>query len=85
MTIELFYDELDGKKVLGFDWHDYYIIDPFSSACGRFPVNPKLEYGLNDNQIKRLNDENNLNENINDYKHLDKNDFIPSENLGENK
>jgi hypothetical protein len=35
-------------------------------------VNPKIEYGLNDNQIKRLNDENNLNENINDYKHLNK-------------
>lgn len=85
MSIKLYYDTIDNKKVLGFDWNGYYITDPFTSSCTRFMVNPKIEYGLNDNQIKRLNDENNLNENINDYKHLDKNDFIPSENLGENK
>ena len=72
MIKKLYYDTINNKKVLGFDWNGYYITDPFTSSCTRFMVNPKIEYGLNDNQIKRLNSENNLNENVNDYKHLDK-------------
>ena len=33
--------------LLGFEHDGYFIIEPRSSVCGRFEVNPQKEYGLN--------------------------------------
>jgi hypothetical protein len=60
--VRLYEDEIGGAKVVGFNWNGYFITDPFVSECSRVSVNPKKEYGLTDEQIKRINDENGLGE-----------------------
>ena len=39
--------------VLGFDFEDFFITDPFTSTCCRFDVDPIKEYGLTEEQEKK--------------------------------
>ena len=33
--VKLYEDEIDGARVVGFNWNGYFITDPFVSECGR--------------------------------------------------
>ena len=74
-------DEIDGARVVGFNWNGYFITDPFVSECGRVSVNPKKEYGLTDEQIERINDENGLGETIESIEELLKLDRLEEEDV----
>ncbi len=44
--------ESDGK--IGFDYCGVFITDPYVSSCGRCEVDPTRKYGLNDDQLEKL-------------------------------
>ena len=46
--------------LLGFEHEGYFIIEPRSSVCGRFEVNPQKEYGLNEEQVAQIENFNKI-------------------------
>ena len=46
--------------MLGFEHDGYFIIEPRSSVCGRFEVNPQKEYGLNEEQVAQIENFNKI-------------------------
>ena len=79
--VKLYEDEIDGARVVGFNWNGYFMTAPFVSECGRVSVNPKKEYGLTDEQIERINDENGLGETKESIEELLKLDRLEEEDV----
>ena len=46
--------------MLGFEHEGYFIIEPRSSVCGRFEVDPYEEYGLNEEQVAQIENFNKI-------------------------
>ena len=46
--------------MLGFEHEGYFIIEPRSSVCGRFEVDPYEEYGLNEEQVAQIENFNRI-------------------------
>ena len=44
--------------LMGFKHDGYWIIDPYSSICGRFEVDPRKEYGLTVDQATEISEFN---------------------------
>ena len=44
--------------LMGFTHDGYWIIDPYSSICGRFEVDPRKEYGLTVDQATEISEFN---------------------------
>jgi len=51
-------DSIPGCEILGFDHEGSFIIDPTTSECGRFEVDPIKEYGLTQKQVDRILEHN---------------------------
>ena len=54
--------ETDG--LLGFDYHETFITDPFVSECSRFVLDPIKHYGLTKEQTNDMIKHNQLDEEL---------------------